>query len=499
MGQTMTAEAACASAAASMPYAEIRETHTGVVVLIGDRAYKGKKSITTDFLDFSSPDSRERACAREVELNRRLAPDSYLGVAHLSDASGGPAEPVVVMHRYPDPSRLSTMVRNGVPVSSSLERLAEEIARFHDRADRGAVINVQGTVHAVGARWQENIGELKRFAGDVVSAEKVCEIDSLATQFIAGRSALFIARVDDRRIVDGHGDLLADDIFCLPGRVEILDCLEFDDELRYVDSIDDAAFLAMDLEFLGAKDQAGFFLDQYTQRSGDSSPSSLKHFYIAYRAVVRAKVDCILVGQGRADAARDASRHLDIAVEHLRAGAVRMLLVGGGPGTGKTTVAHRLAERFGARVISTDEVRHELQESGDVSGAAGVLGGGLYSPQHVAAVYEEVLRRAHLLMVGGQSVILDGTWRDPHQRAKARELARETHSRMAEILCVTSPETAAARVGARLPGGASDATPGVAKALSVTGENWREACSIDSTQQLTDSIVVAESLWRDMV
>ncbi len=491
--------AACASATVSIPCAEIRETHTGIVVLIGDRAYKGKKPITTDFLDFSRPDNRERACAREVELNRRLAPDSYLGIAHLSDPSGGPAEPVVVMRRYPDPSRLSAMVRNGDPVSSPLECVAEEIARFHDRADRGRVIDAQGNVRAVGARWKENIGELERYAGKVVSAEKVCEIGSLATQFIAGRSALFTARIEDRRIVDGHGDLLADDIFCLPGGVEILDCLEFDDELRYVDAIDDAAFLAMDLEFLGAKDQADFFLDQYTRRSGDAAPSPLKHFYIAYRAVVRAKVDCILVGQGHAEAARDASRHLDIAVSHLRAGAVRLLLVGGGPGTGKTTVAHRLAERVCAQVISTDEVRRELQESGDVSGTAGLLGRGLYSPQHVAAVYKEVLRRAHLLIAGGQSVILDGTWRDPHQRAKARELARKTQSAVAEILCVASAETAAARVGGRPPGDASDATPGVAKALSVTGQDWREDCRVDTTQPLVDSIRVAESLWRDMV
>ena len=162
-------------------------------------------------------------------------------------------------------------------------------------------------------------------------------------------------------------------------------------------------------------------------------------------------------------------------------------------------MAHRLAERVGAQVISTDDVRRELQESGDVSGTAGVLDRGLYSPQHVAAVYDEVLRRAQLLMVGGQSVIVDGTWRDPRQRAKARELARETHSSVAEILCIASAETAATRVGDRLPGDASDATPGLAKALSVTGQDWREARSVDTTHPLTDSVGVAESLWREMV
>lgn len=107
------------------------------------------------------------------------------------------------------------------------------------------------------------------------SAEKVREINGLAAQFVAGRSVLFTARIEGRRIADGHGDLLADDIVCLPGGVEILDCLEFDDELRYVDAIDDAAFLAMDLEFLGAKDRAGFFQDRYIRLSGDPALAPL--------------------------------------------------------------------------------------------------------------------------------------------------------------------------------------------------------------------------------
>jgi hypothetical protein len=176
-----------------------------------------------------------------------------------------------------------------------------------------------------------------------------------------------------------------------------------------------------------------------------------------------------------------------------------MLLVGGGPGTGKTTVANRLAERVGAHVISTDDVRRELQESGDVSGPAGVLGRGLYSPQHVAAVYDEMLRRAHFLMVRGQSVILDGTWRDPHQRATARDVAQETRSVLAEIVCATSAKTAAQRVGRRQPGGASDATPDIAQALGTDAGHWREAAVVDTTRAIADSVRDAEALWRDMV
>jgi len=275
---------------------------------------------------------------------------------------------VIVMRRYPDARRLATMVRNGDVVTTCLERIAEVLTGFHDRADRGRMIDAEGKVRAIGARWQANIAELRRSVGTVTTAQVVRDIEGLVTQFLAGRAVLFSSRIEDRRIVDGHGDLLADDIFCLPARVEILDCLEFDDRLRYVDTVDDAAFLAMDLEFLGATDMANFFLDRYISLSGDRAPASLKDFYIAYRAVVRAKVDCIRVGQGHPDAALDAAHHLDIALAHLQAGAVRLLLVGGGPGTGKTTVAHRLAERVGAHVISTDDVRRELLGSKAISG-----------------------------------------------------------------------------------------------------------------------------------
>ena len=119
-------------------------------------------------------------------------------------------------------------------------------------------------------------------------------------------------RIEEGCIVDGHGDLLADDIFCVDGEPALLDCLEFDDDLRYVDRIDDAAFLAMDLEFLGCKELGDYFLERYAAHSGETAPSSLRDFYIAYRAVVRAKVDCVRPTQGKSEAAevrRSAPRH----------------------------------------------------------------------------------------------------------------------------------------------------------------------------------------------
>ena len=361
-------------------------------------------------------------------LNSRLAPDSYLGVAHFSDPQGGPAEPVVVMRRYPDSCRLATAGAETVSRSHDhLVSVAETLARFHEwrgpgsgdrrlwhrRRDRCAV--------ASQPRWSFSATPTPYWP-----VTRSDEVQRLAKQFIDGRAVLFAQRITDRRIVDGHADLLADDIFCMPGGPVVLDCLEFDDDLRYVDGIDDAAFLAMDLEFLGRKDLGEFFLERYRQLAGDNAPPALMDFYIAYRAVVRAKVDCVRFAQGRHEAAADARRHLDIALDHLRAGTVRLVLIGGGPGTGKTTLAHALAEQIRAQVISTDDVRRQLQQEGVIGGTAGVLDAGLYTPENVSAVYDEVLRRAHLYWVAAQSVILDGTWRDTRQRQRARELADET-------------------------------------------------------------------------
>ena len=471
--------------------AQVRETHTGIVVLLGDRAYKAKKPIATDFLDFTATTQREAACEREVTLNRRLAPGSYLGVAHFVGPGGEVPEPVIVMRRYDDSTRLASMIKNGHAVDGHLKDIAETLARFHRGAARSAEIDAHGTVEAVSARSEQNLVELERYS--IVSDDAVCELQRLTAQFTSGRAALFAQRIADRRIVDGHADLLADDIFCTSSELAILDCLEFDDNLRFVDGIDDAAFLAMDLEFLGGEDLANFFFDEYSRQSDDPAPQSLKHFYIAYRAAVRAKVDCVRVTQGHAEAVIDAQRHLDIALKHLRAATIKLVIVSGGPGTGKTTLSKALAEETGARVISTDDVRRRMTEAGIIVGSAGGLNTGLYSPENVASVYDEVLRQARESLTGGQSVVLDGTWRDAHQRQRARLLGDETGSPMVELTCSLPLVDASARIRSRRET-TSDATPEIAEALAEQARGPLAGHPIDTSRSLADSVAEAQQI-----
>lgn len=485
-----------ASGPPAPPFVDLHETHTGVVVLAGDRAYKAKKPVQTDFLDFRTPEQRERACRREIDLNSRLSPESYLGIAHLTDPMGGPPEPVVVMRRYFDNDRLAFKVgcAPDETVRRVLDTIAAMLARFHGQAQRSPAINAQGQLGAVDGRFRENLLELNRYAerpDSGFSFEHLTLIQRLAVDFASGRAALFTRRIEDGRIVDGHGDLLADDIFCAEGEPALLDCLEFDDKLRYLDCIDDAAFLAMDLEFLGRADLGAYFLERYALHSGDAAPPSLRDFYIAYRAVVRAKVDCLRLSQGNSEAAADAARHLAIAARHLESGSVRMALVGGSPGTGKSTIARALAERTGAQVISTDDVRRELQAMGVITGYPGDLDAGLYRPNNVRTVYEVVLHRARALLGNGQSVILDGTWRNPQTRTHAYCIAHETFSTLVEIRCSTDAD----RIVTRQQGN-SDVTPAIATALAEQHDKWDTAYPLDTSRPLNLSVEEVHELWR---
>lgn len=489
---SVVSERAPGSIEATSP-AAIHETHTGVVVLVGDRAYKVKKHVKTDFLDFSTVEAREQVCHREVSLNRRLAASSYLGIAHLVGLPDAPDEPVIVMRRHPESRCLAALVANGSPVETELAEIAVLLADFHQTAERGHLIEMCATVDAVAEHWRANLTELREYTRDILAAQDVVELWRLSAEFIAGRRALFGQRIEANRIVDGHGDLLAADIYCLAEGPALLDCLEFDDQLRYVDGIDDAAFLAMDLEFLGRRDLGALFLEHYCRRAEDHPPPALVHFYIAYRAVVRAKVDCIRAHQGSADAATAARRHLAIALEHLRVGMLRLIIIGGGPGTGKSTLSQSLAGEIGARVISTDEVRRELRESGRIGGSTGTLGSGLYTRENVDAVYGEVCRRAKSLLAGGNTVILDGTWRNPGHRATARAMASDLSVPILEFVCTTSLDEARARISQRVES-PSDATEHMAAPLTPELDEWVGAHRVDTSRSLRESLAEAREI-----
>ena len=280
------------------PPVRVVETHISVLVFVGDRVYKLRKPVHFDFLDFTDRAVREADCRREVELNRRLAPDVYLGVADIV-MEGEAIDHMVVMRALPDERRLATLVREGVDVDIWLARVATALAEFHAGARRSPAISEAGTGHALQAAWDANFEETRRFVGTILDPVADEEIRHTVSRWLASHRALLEDRIASGRVCDGHGDLQAEDIFCLDDGIRILDCIEFSDDLRYGDVCADVAFLAMDLERLGRPDAAERFVLQYEAQAGERLPRPLLHHYIAQRAYVRAKVACLQVEQGR--------------------------------------------------------------------------------------------------------------------------------------------------------------------------------------------------------
>jgi predicted kinase len=271
----------------------------------------------------------------------------------------------------------------------------------------------------------------------------------------------------------------------------VLDCLEFSDRLRAVDVLDDVAFLAMDLERLGAPELAAHFLGSYARHSGEAHPVSLAHHYIAYRAGVRAKVACLRAAQGATAAAEQARQLLELTRSHLERGRVRLVLVGGLPGTGKTTLALGLGERTGWPVFRSDVVRKELLGIDPSTRLAAPYAEGIYRPEHTDATYRELLARARHRLERGDSVILDASWTDPARRDQAAAVAHATLSDLVALRCDAPVAVAAHRLRHRAAGEASDATPAIAEAMAAAAPKWDDAVVVDTTTAIEASASAA--------
>jgi aminoglycoside phosphotransferase family enzyme/predicted kinase len=463
------------------------QTHLSHVFLTERRVYKLRKPVDLGFVDFTTRDERNADCVREVSLNRRLAPDVYLGVAPLlTDGCAcwvGPIyegkhfgddapEHFVVMRRLRDDRDALSLLEKGALSEHQIDRVARRIAGFHERNSLGAPAPF--TTAEWHARCVEPVEECFRalfaVAEDGAVQTLLAETADLMSDFARRHAQRFEARRISGRAVDGHGDLHLQHIWFEEDDAEpvIIDCLEFSEELRKIDTASEVAFTAMDLWYRDQRLLAERFLRSYASERDDFDLYAVVDYFIAYRALVRAKVAAIVSvdanidpGQ-RARAAASAGRHLELAADVMRDEEKgSLVLVGGVVGAGKSTVATALAAQLGGVVISSDRVRKQRAGLPPTSRVNELPDRGFYAPDAVERTYAALFERARPILASGRTAILDATFSRRRHRAMAANLAAElgVSQRMIEVRC--APDIARARLARRAAdmASASDAGP----------------------------------------
>jgi aminoglycoside phosphotransferase family enzyme/predicted kinase len=456
---------------------EVRQTHISAVFLAGAYAYKVKKPVGLGFLDFTTLERRRHDCDEEVRLNRRLAPQVYLGVVPVTRAgaalsvegAGEVVEWAVKMLRLPDGATLLQRLRRGEVNATLLESLARRVAVFHASAGEGDRVAAFGRFEVVAGNARENFVQAAPHVGLTVS-RVVYERLRAVTEEVLGRLRTLIEDRARRGVPrDTHGDLHLDHVYLFPDRpppddLVIIDCIEFNERFRFADPVADIAFLAMDLTFRGRRDLAAAFAEAYFRAAGDEEGRALLPFYAAYRAAVRGKVEGMEAAEPevpaaeRAAALGSARTHWLLALGELEEPSRRpcLVLVAGLPGVGKSTLARGLAEHAGFTVVRSDAVRKELAGVAAGAPAPAPFGTGLYTPEWMERTYGECLRRAEALLFEGKRVVVDASFGEETRRRAFLETADRWAVPGLILVCQSDPSVVRARLGNR-KGGASDA------------------------------------------
>jgi aminoglycoside phosphotransferase family enzyme/predicted kinase len=475
---------------------EVRQTHISVVALAGPYAYKVKKPVDLGFLDFTSLEKRLHFCHEEMRLNRRLAPDVYLGVVPLVESHGGlivdgegpPTEYAVKMERLPDHATLRDRLERGELTGETLEALGSRVAAFHAGAASGPEIDRYGRWEVVAANARENLDQSRAHVGACLSAPVFERLGIRLEERLRTLRPLIEARAQAHTPRDTHGDLHLEHVYLFPDRAPpsdlvVIDCIEFNERFRYADPVADMAFLVMDLVFRGRRDLAHAFIDAYFRSAGGPDGPALVPFYVSYRAAVRGKVEGLVseedevpaeVRQAAVDRARG---HWLLALSELETPERRpcVVLVGGLPGTGKTTLAERLAKKAGLEVISSDRVRKRLAGLAPEDSARAPFGEGIYAPEWNDRTYSACLERARDLLFLGKRVIIDASFREIRQRRAFLEASVGSGVPALLLLCTATPRTVEQRMAARR-GGASDADWSIHRAAA---DAWEDEGTVD--------------------
>ncbi|MCD4675092.1 MAG: AAA family ATPase [Desulfobacula sp.] len=417
-----------------------KETHISKVFLTGEYVYKIKKSVDFGFLDFSTLEKRRYYCCREIILNRRLTCDTYLDVVAITRSNdmivlGGKGQVVeyaVRMRRLSDSKSLRYLIKTGEISKVDMPALGRLLARFYLRTAKSELLHTGEGWKSVYNACKENFRQTQDSCNTLLD-KKTWEIVQGATlSFLKNHPSYFNHRFKTGKIRDCHGDLRCEHIYFTDTGIQIIDCIEFNDYLRHIDVISDLAFLLMDLDFNEEPGLGDCLLNEFLQHTNDLKAFLMLAFYKCYRAVVRCKVNIILLRSHnllegeRKSVHLNAIKYLDLAFQYaLQFYRPRMWVVCGMPATGKSTIAKQLSKTLEIKIIRSDAVRKEIFGLQPHENGVELFGEKIYSSLATSLTYGKLLCLAQAELETGTSVILDATYSRAKYRREVINLAKD--------------------------------------------------------------------------
>ncbi len=442
---------------------ELLQTHISCILLAGDYAYKIKKPVNLGFLDFSTLAARRHYCEEELRLNRRTAPALYLDVlaiggsesAPVIGGGGAPIEYALRMRRFDQDDLLDRMARRGALTPQHIDALARGLAAFHAQIERAGSGEAYGSPERILAPALQNFEQMLPLVSAKADIALLARLRDWSVREHAALAAVFAARKRDGWVRECHGDLHLGNIALLAGVPTPFDGIEFNPDFRWIDVMNEIAFLVMDLLDHGLPRLAFRFLNAYLEFTGDYAGLRVLRFYLVYRALVRAKVSCLrahqagIVAHEKSEVEREYRRHLHLA-ERLAAPAhAAMLIMHGLSGSGKTTIAQNLLEALGAVRLRSDVERKRLFGIAAGARSGSGLDEGLYAPQASVRTYARLAELARAVLAARFPVIVDAAFLKRDERERFAGLARDAGARFLIAACTASPATLRARVAAR--------------------------------------------------